>query len=57
MLRPPARFLRSYVLRRGYRDGMPGFVIAVASAFYVFLKYAKLWERREPPSDGGDTPA
>ena len=45
MLRPPARFLRSYFQRRGFLDGVPGFVIAVASAFYVFLKYAKLWER------------
>lgn len=45
ILRPPARFLRSYVLRQGFRDGLPGFVIAVASAFYVFLKYAKHWER------------
>jgi glycosyltransferase involved in cell wall biosynthesis len=47
---PPARFLRSYVLRRGFLDGVPGFVIAVASAFYVFLKYAKLWERTRTPS-------
>ncbi|MEZ4279471.1 MAG: glycosyltransferase family 2 protein [Myxococcota bacterium] len=45
VLRPPARFLRSFVLRGGFRDGIPGFVIAGASAFYVFLKYAKLWER------------
>ena len=45
VLRPPARFLRSYFQRRGFLDGVPGFVIAVASAFYVFLKYAKLWER------------
>lgn len=45
LFHPPARFLRSYVLRRGFLDGTPGFVIAVASAFYVFLKYAKLWER------------
>ena len=45
VLRPPARFLRSYVLRGGFLDGLPGFVIAAASAFYVFLKYAKLWER------------
>jgi len=56
-LRPPARFLRSYVLRRGYKDGMPGFVIAVASAFYVFLKYAKLWERRDFRAGDGDPPA
>ncbi len=45
VLRPPARFLRSFVLRAGFRDGIPGFVIAGASGFYVFLKYAKLWER------------
>jgi glycosyltransferase involved in cell wall biosynthesis len=45
ILRPPARFLRSYFLKRGFRDGLPGFAISVASAFYVFLKYAKHWER------------
>ena len=44
ILRPPARFLRSYFLKQGFRDGIPGFVIAVASSFYVFLKYARLWE-------------
>jgi hypothetical protein len=45
LFRPPARFVRSYLLRQGFRDGLPGLVIAVASAFYVFLKYAKHWER------------
>ncbi|MFP6639101.1 MAG: glycosyltransferase family 2 protein [Myxococcota bacterium] len=45
-LRPAARFLRSYLLRRGFLDGVPGLVIAVATGFYVFLKYAKLWERQ-----------
>ncbi len=45
VLRPPARFLRAYLLKSGYRDGVPGFVIAAASAFHVFLKYAMLWER------------
>lgn len=57
VLHPPARFLRSYVMKRGLQDGVPGFVIAVASAFYVFLKYAKLWERTSrrdgsPPRPG-----
>jgi glycosyltransferase involved in cell wall biosynthesis len=53
VLRPPARFLRSYFLKQGYLDGLPGFVIAVASAFYVFLKYARLWEGLTvSPSDG-----
>jgi glycosyltransferase involved in cell wall biosynthesis len=43
-LRPPARFLRAYLLKRGFLDGTPGFIIAAATAFHVFLKYAKLWE-------------
>jgi glycosyltransferase involved in cell wall biosynthesis len=52
VLRPPARFLRCYILRAGFRDGMPGFIIAAASAFYVFLKYAKHWERSRASVDG-----
>jgi glycosyltransferase involved in cell wall biosynthesis len=44
ILRPPARFLRAYLLKQGFRDGVPGLVIATATAFHVFLKYAKLWE-------------
>lgn len=53
ILRPPARFLRAYLLKRGYRDGVPGLVIATATAFHVFLKYAKLWEleRVQPRED------
>jgi len=43
-LRPPARFLRAYLLKGGFLDGVPGLVIAGATAFHVFLKYAKLWE-------------
>ncbi len=45
LLRPPARFLRAYLLKRGFRDGLPGLVVAALTAFHVFLKYAKLWER------------
>jgi glycosyltransferase involved in cell wall biosynthesis len=43
-LRPPARFARAYLLKAGFRDGVPGLVIAAATAFHVFLKYALLWE-------------
>jgi|GEM_PF-160377 len=45
LFRPLWRFLRFYVLSGGFRDGVPGLFVAVTSAFYVFLKYAKLWER------------
>lgn len=43
-LRPFWRFLRFYLLRGTFTYGVPGFFVAVTSAFYVFLKYAKLWE-------------
>ncbi len=41
---PVARFLKGYLLKQGFRDGFPGFVIAVATMFYVFIKHAKLRE-------------
>jgi glycosyltransferase involved in cell wall biosynthesis len=39
------RFFLKYILRGGFRDGVPGFIIAVTSSFETFAKYAKLWER------------
>ncbi len=53
LLRPPARFLRGFVLKGGFRDGFPGFAIAAASAFHVFLKYATLWELERAGADPG----
>ncbi len=44
LLRPPARFLKSYLLKRGFLDGRQGFIIALLSSFGVFVKYAKLME-------------
>ena len=44
IFRPPFRFFEMYVIKKGFLDGLPGFIIAVASSFYVFFKYAKLWE-------------
>lgn len=41
---PPWRFVQMYILRRGFLDGLQGFVLAVVSSAYVFVKYAKLWE-------------
>jgi glycosyltransferase involved in cell wall biosynthesis len=41
---PPLAFLRNYLLKRGIRDGLPGLIISVMNAYYVFLKFAKLAE-------------
>lgn len=44
--RPPLRFMKMYALRGGFKDGVRGFIVAWMGAFYVFMKYAKLWERQ-----------
>lgn len=43
-LHPPAAFLRNYLLRGGFRDGVPGLIVSAMNARYVGLKWAKLWE-------------
>ena len=48
-LRPPARFLRMYVLRAGFLDGWRGLLVSALGGFYVFLKYAKLRELGRGP--------
>ena len=45
LLRPGLRFVRCYFLRRGFLDGVPGLIVAAITAYGVFIKYAKLWER------------
>ncbi|MDH7516543.1 MAG: glycosyltransferase family 2 protein [Bacteroidota bacterium] len=45
LLRPTAVFLKMYLLRAGFLDGMHGLVLSSLSACYVLAKYAKLWER------------
>jgi glycosyltransferase involved in cell wall biosynthesis len=44
LFHPVAAFIRAYLLKQGWRDGMQGLIIAIFTAYGVFLKYAKLWE-------------
>lgn len=45
-LHPPFRFLRMYILQRGFLDGAPGLTLCLLSSYSVLLKYAKAWESR-----------
>jgi hypothetical protein len=40
----PAAFMRSFVLKGGFRDGLAGFTIASFAAHHAFLKHLMLWE-------------
>jgi glycosyltransferase involved in cell wall biosynthesis len=44
--RPVFAFIRTYLIKLGFLDGMPGLIIAYFTAYGVFLKYAMLWEMR-----------
>lgn len=41
-LKPPATFLKLYILKKGFLDGYAGFEISLVSAFAKFLQYARL---------------
>ena len=44
VLYPGLFFLRQYIGKRWFLDGWAGFINAVSAAYYVFLKYAKVYE-------------
>jgi len=49
LFHPPFRFIKEYLFKGGFRDGLPGLIIVASTMFYVFIKYAKLWELTRSP--------
>lgn len=47
--RPFFRFFKSYILKGGCRDGVPGFVHACLEAHYQFIALSKIFEERINP--------
>ena len=41
-IKPSYRFFRSYILKGGFRDGIPGLTVAMVNAYGVFQRYVKL---------------
>jgi glycosyltransferase involved in cell wall biosynthesis len=46
ILKPIGKFWEIYLFKLGFLDGFRGLVIALASAFSTFLKYAKIYEMK-----------
>ena len=49
---PRFAFLRNYVLKGGFRDGSAGLIVSLLNSYYVFLKFAKLWELERGSGSG-----
>ncbi|SRX75583.1 glycosyltransferase family 2 protein [Aequorivita antarctica] len=42
LFKPTYRFFRSFILKGGFRDGVPGMTVAAVNAYGVFERYVKL---------------
>jgi len=49
--KPPVKFVETYVYKLGFLDGLAGLIISVLTSYYIFVKYAKLWEKSKSGSD------
>lgn len=43
---PLIRFIKFYVVRQGFRDGLPGLIHIAIGCFNTFMKYSKMLERQ-----------
>lgn len=55
LLNPLWKFINGYVLHLGFLDGFYGFVIAINTAHFTFLKYIKLYRKQK--NDPSKNPA
>lgn len=51
LLSPTVVFLRAYIFKLGFLDGIPGLAIARFAAHYEFLKNLKVWENDRSRND------
>ena len=43
LMRPPATFIKMYLIKLGFLDGLEGFILSCLSSMYVLVKYAKAY--------------
>ena len=45
LIKPIGKFIETYLLKRGFLDGMPGLIISINAAHSMFLKYAYFFDK------------
>jgi len=43
---PLGDFVKTFFAQEGYRDGLHGLMLSILQAFYMFIVFAKMWEKR-----------
>ena len=56
LINPIPVFLKMFFLRKGYKDGMHGFILSIFSAMNNSILYAKLWEYGNSEKHGYEKP-
>jgi hypothetical protein len=51
---PSSDFVINFFVRQGYKDGLHGLILAILQAFYMFLVFARIWERQGSPAYESD---
>ena len=51
LVRPSFRFIRAYILKGGFKDGVAGFIYAVWQGIYQFTIVAKIMEYKRKQND------
>ena len=52
LVRPSWRFFRTYILQRGFTEGLPGLIMCSMHAYCAFLKWSTLWSWRSNAERG-----
>lgn len=46
VFKPSFRFFKHYIIQKGYKDGIPGFIMSFLGFYAVILRYIKVWMLR-----------
>ncbi len=57
LVRPPLRFLRRYLFKGGFRDGIPGLAVAFFDMFNNIVRWLRLWELQRAHGEERDIPS
>lgn len=44
IIRPLGAFIKLYIIKQGFRDGIEGFIYCALESFSTFIRYVKIWE-------------